>query len=272
MENKNIVNRPRYKDIDIIDPLHHVYLAKDLNTGEYFVKKVLDIYNIDIYRYLRGHIIEGVPRVFEYSEEDGQLTVIEELINGRQLSEMMEKNEVSAGDVPYFMLQLCGILEKLHSAFPPVVHRDIKPSNIIIDDHGKVHLIDFNASKFYKDRDSSDTVLLGTMGYAAPEQFGFQSSSPQTDIFSLGKVLGELTDAAPGKWDFSPLIRKCTEMDPEERYQSVADLRADIAETAGIPGYEYISHKRHSIKEMLLKVPGFRSRTPWKSAVAMVFY
>lgn len=272
MENQSNSKISRYKDIDIIDPVHHVYLAKDLKTGEYCVKKVMDIYNIDVYKFLHNHIIEGVPRVYDYSEEDGQLTVIEELITGRQLSDMIEKKEVSASFVPYIMTQLCEILEKLHSAKPPVVHRDIKPSNIIIDAHGKVYLIDFNASKFYRDKDSSDTMLLGTMGYAAPEQFGFQSSSPQTDIFAMGKVLEELSDAAPGCCDFSPLIKKCTAMDPEERYENVSELRYAIAETAGIPGYEKEYPAHHGLKWMLLQVPGFRSGKLWKAAIAVIFY
>ncbi len=272
MENKNASKISRYKDIDIIEPVHHVYLVKDLKTGEYFVKKVLDIYNIDVYKYLNHHIIEGVPRIYDYLEEDGQLTVIEELITGRQLSDMIEKKEVPASFVPYIMTQLCEILEKLHSAEPPVVHRDIKPSNIIIDAHGKVYLIDFNASKFYRDKDSSDTMLLGTMGYAAPEQFGFQPSSPQTDIFAMGKVLEELSDAAPDCCDFSPLIKKCTAMDPDERYENVSELRYAIAETAGIPGYKRKRPASHGLKWMLLQVPGFRSRTLWKAAIAVVFY
>lgn len=272
MENQSNSKTSRYKDIDIIDPVHHVYLAKDLNTGEYCVKKIMDIYNIDVYKYLNHHIIKGVPRVYDYLEEDGQLTVIEELITGSQLSDMIEKKEVSASFVPYIMTQLCEILEKLHSAEPPVVHRDIKPSNIIIDAHGNVHLIDFNASKFYRDRDSSDTMLLGTMGYVAPEQFGFQSSSPQTDIFAMGKVLEELSEAAPGCCDFSPLIKKCTAMDPDERYENVSELRYAIAETAGIPGYENRHPAHHGLKWMLLQVPGFRSGKLWKAAIAVIFY
>lgn len=90
------------------------------------------------------------------------------------------------------MYELCEILEKLHSANPPIVHRDIKPSNIIITNYDHVILLDFNAAKYFTDPNTSDTILLGTKGYAAPEQYGFGSSTPQTDIYAVGILLKEL--------------------------------------------------------------------------------
>lgn len=90
------------------------------------------------------------------------------------------------------MYDLCEILEKLHSVTPPIVHRDTKPSNIIITNYEHVVLLDFNAAKYFADTDTADTILLGTKGYAAPEQYGFGSSTPQTDIYALGILLKEL--------------------------------------------------------------------------------
>ena len=89
---------------------------------------------------------------------------------------------------------LCNILEALHSMTPPIIHRDIKPSNIIITSYNYAMLLDFNAAKQFSGQNESDTVLIGTPGYAAPEQYGFGSSSPKTDIYSLGIVLREMLD------------------------------------------------------------------------------
>lgn len=83
------------------------------------------------------------------------------------------------------MIMLCNILNALHSMTPPIIHRDIKPSNIIITSYNYAMLLDFNAAKQFSGQNESDTVLIGTPGYAAPEQYGFGSSSPkQTYILS----------------------------------------------------------------------------------------
>jgi hypothetical protein len=272
MKNTENFDLSLFDDIDIIDQSHRVYLVKHSETGKYFVRKALDVYNIDVYKYLREHTLPGVPRVYAYAEKDGQLIVIEELISGDLLSELAEEKRISADDVCDYMVKLCLILEKLHSVDPPLIHRDIKPSNIIVDGHGQVYLLDFNASKFYNGEKSRDTTLLGTTGYAAPEQYGFAQSSPQTDIYALGKVLEELSLAVPGCPDYSSLIKKCTAMDPEERYQTVMDLRAAIGAVSGKPEYGRNQHTGKEGAARLFKVPGFRSRTPWKMIVAVIAY
>ena len=76
----------------------------------------------------------------------------------------------------------------------PIIHRDIKPSNIMITEQNHVVLLDFNAAKLYTNASTNDTVLLGTKGYAAPEQYGFGSSSPQTDIYAIGVLIKEAAD------------------------------------------------------------------------------
>ena len=101
--------------------------------------------------------------------------------------------------IGHYMAGLCEILERLHAHNPPLIHRDLKPSNIIITSCGNVMLLDFNAARFYSGEPGreSDTRLLGTKGYAAPEQYGFGESSPQTDIYSIGRILQECVDALP---------------------------------------------------------------------------
>ena len=78
---------------------------------------------------------------------------------------------------------------------PAIIHRDIKPSNIIITAYNRAVLLDFNAAKYYSCQSTEDTVLLGTQGYASPEQYGFGSSSPQTDIYSMGILFRELLNS-----------------------------------------------------------------------------
>ena len=78
---------------------------------------------------------------------------------------------------------------------PPIIHRDIKPSNIIITAYNRAVLLDFNAAIYYSCQSTEDTILLGTQGYASPEQYGFGSSSPQTDIYSMGILFRELLNS-----------------------------------------------------------------------------
>lgn len=134
----------------------------------------------------------GIPRIIEYLEEDNRLILIEEYISGCSLQDMIDDGKLSLTDIFCYMLELCNILEILHAHSPAIIHRDIKPSNIIITNYNKAVLLDFNAAKYYSEQEK-DTMLLGTQGYAAPEQYGFGASSPQTDIYSLGILLKEMT-------------------------------------------------------------------------------
>jgi serine/threonine protein kinase len=94
------------------------------------------------------------------------------------------------------MHQLCECLDSLHKLNPPIIHRDIKPENIIYHNN-KVTLLDFGIARFLDSKKSKDTLILGSVGYAAPEQFGFQQSNPQTDIYALGKLMNYLLNGFP---------------------------------------------------------------------------
>ena len=114
-----------------------------------------------------------------------------------------------------------------------IVHRDIKPENIIITDNATVKLIDFNASRVYKNECTADTVVLGTIGYASPEQFGITQSDARTDIFALGVLLNVmLTGVHPSeqlaKGRAGKIVLKCTQIDPNKRYQSVEELKYNL--------------------------------------------
>ncbi len=169
------------------------------------------------------------------------------------------------------MIDLCNILEKLHSLNPPLIHRDIKPSNIMITSYDRVVLLDFNAAKYCSsDADrTSDTVLLGTQGYAAPEQYGFKESSPQTDIYSLGIVLREATAAlAINTHNYDAIINKCTQMDPRKRYRSVKELKMALMRLLGTD----TENRSASFLFSYLLPPGFRTMTAWKMVIAIPTY
>lgn len=221
-----------YKIISALNEEHKVYLVQSALSGKVYVQKILDVYNIRVYEYLYRNPVAGIPRLINYYEDGNQLIVIEEYISGSSLQEKIDNSDLSVSDIRSYMIMLCNILEALHAMTPPIIHRDIKPSNIIITSYNYAMLLDFNAAKQFSGQNESDTVLIGTPGYAAPEQYGFGSSSPKTDIYSLGVVLREMLGSITPAFDIAPILQrlnliaeKCTQMTPAARYQSVAELK-----------------------------------------------
>lgn len=258
-----------YNIISTLNKEHKVYLVQSVHSDKIYVQKILDVYNIRVYEYLYNNPIPGIPQIINYYEQDNQLIVIEEYISGTSLQEKIDNFELSITDIKSYMLMLCNILEALHSLTPAIIHRDIKPSNIIITSYNYAILLDFNAAKQFSDSANSDTILLGTPGYAAPEQYGFGSSSPQTDIYALGIILKEMLGSLkyPNSLDcYERIVKKCTEMTPSSRYSSVTELKEALLSI----NTSNASNTRSSKTGLI--PPGFRSKTPWKMLLASIGY
>lgn len=259
-----------YKTIAVINEAHQIFLVQHQETKKVFVKKILDVYNADVYvRLFNNHII-GTPKIIDhFINDENKLIIIEEFISGCSLQEKIENQELTITDILSYMLDLCDILDKLHSQIPAIIHRDIKPSNVIISSYNRAVLLDFNAAKFYCAQATEDTTLLGTQGYAAPEQYGFGSSSPQTDIYSLGILIREMTASISY---YSPeihsIISKCTQINPAQRYISAKELRQDILALA------VNKDAKATLPVGFAKFipPGFRTKTPWKMFSASFGY
>lgn len=223
----------KYEFIESINDEHKVYLVKNIQDGCYYVKKVLDIYDKNIYELLLNNHFVGIPQVVEISEDNGQLTVFEKFISGKNLDEILnEERSFFDYEVKEIIIEICQILKQLNK-IAPVVHRDIKPSNIIINNDGP-YLIDFNTAKFVDKNKSRDTVLLGTEGYAAPEQYGFASSNMQTDIYALGILMKELATRNTSRLlskDLENIISRCTRLDPKDRFSNYDELIEALAPT-----------------------------------------
>ena len=125
-----------------------------------------------------------------------------EFIEGETLAEYLRQNGtpgLPAADVLGIADQLCDVLDYLHQRTPPIIFRDLKPSNIMVVDSGDLYLIDFGIARLFKPGQTQDTVLAGTAGYAAPEQYGKSQTTVQSDIYSFGATLHELlTGEDPG--------------------------------------------------------------------------
>lgn len=260
-----------YKTIATINSEHKVYLVQHQESRKIYVKKILDVYNLHIYEYLQKHCITGIPGIYDIYEENNQLTVIEEYISGTSLQEIADTGALTIDLMIQIMCELCDTLENLHSLNPPIIHRDIKPSNLILTPYHHAVLIDFNAAKYWTGQGNTDTILLGTKGYAAPEQYGFGSSTPQTDIYALGILLKELSSALPAPISiFDSIINKCTQMNPSDRIENVHKLKAEIQKIK-----RQRTGKPKLFRSDLWKgflPPGFRTKTPWKALTASTIY
>lgn len=220
-----------YRELTVLDEKKNIVLVQDIRNSELCVKKTLDIYSRDVYEQLTSVRIEGVPAVKECVADDGKLIVVEEYVQGRSLKQVLDEQGLLNEEQAYeIAVQLVDILVRLHQLEPAIVHRDIKPSNIIIEKNGHVNLIDFNAARHVNADKNEDTRMLGTVYFAAPEQFGFGQSDERTDIYGLGATInyimtGDKPGAGIAECRFSDILKKCLMVDAKDRYQSAEELR-----------------------------------------------
>ena len=220
-----------YRELTVLDEKKNIVLVQDRRNSELCVKKTLDIYSRDVYEQLASVRIEGVPAVKECVADDGKLIVVEEYVQGRSLKQVLDEHGLLNEEQAYeIAVQLVDILVRLHQLEPAIVHRDIKPSNIIIEKNGHVNLIDFNAARHVNADKNEDTRMLGTVYFAAPEQFGFGQSDERTDIYGLGAtinyiMIGDKPGAGIAECRFSDILKKCLMVDAKDRYQSAEELR-----------------------------------------------
>lgn len=186
-----------------------------------YVRKRLPFANLP-YRKLQKLACPYLPHIYFVAENDYETIIIEEYIQGSNLQELLDNGTVFADEqVRNMGVHLCDALIALHEA--EILHRDIKPSNIMQTNDGRIKLVDFGAARIVRDG-SQDTRLLGTPGFAPPEQFGFATTDKRSDIYALGKTLQALVGNNAGQ-QLLEIINKCTELDPERRLASAEELR-----------------------------------------------
>lgn len=189
----------------------------------------------------------ALPRIFDIVENEESIFIIADYIEGVSLDKELERGVCfEEKQVITWTRQICNVLAYLHEFSPnPIIYRDMKPSNIMVTPQGSVKLIDFGIAREYKKGSDSDTLYIGTRGYAAPEQYGAAQTSAVSDIYSLGVTLHHLlTGKNPNTPPFEvkpireynqnlsekmeEIIAHCVRVNPHERYQSVFELLRDL--------------------------------------------
>ena len=180
----------------------------------------------EVYRMLLHVSCSNLPKIMEVGEKDGMTVLLEEYVQGDTLRDILEGGLLTVTEAKQTARQLCSALWVLHSR--GVVHRDVKPDNVIIRGKEAV-LIDFDASRIYKSAIQEDTQILGTTGYAAPEQYGLSQSDGRADIYALGVLLnimltGEHPSRKLASGRMGRIVQRCTMVSPEKRYKNILHL------------------------------------------------
>lgn len=196
-------------------------------------KLIIKKYNtfVDAYKKLLHVENENLPIVYEVLQDENGTIVLEEFVDGTTVAEILETGLYTESGACDLILQICNGLKVLHGY--GMVHRDIKPENIMVDNNGKVKIIDFDVARTIKENADRDTVIMGTIGYAAPEQFGIAQSDERADIYAIGVLLNVvLTGEHPSKNMYGGKLRrvieKCTRLNPNKRFQSVEELEKKL--------------------------------------------
>lgn len=185
----------------------------------------------------------NLPSIIDVIDTEDSFIIIMDYIEGNSLNRALDEFGAQPQEnVIAWAKQLCDVLGYLHSRNPAIIYRDMKPANIMLKPDGNVTLIDFGTAREFKEKNLADTTCLGTVGYAAPEQFGgMGQTDARTDIYCLGATLYHLVtgmNPCEPPYEIKPIrqinpalssgleriIMKCTQRDPNDRYQSAAEL------------------------------------------------
>ena len=208
--------------------------------GELFIKKSISKEYVEIYTRLKTLQNKNVVGIYDIlPDKNGQYAVIEEFADGVSIYDAAQKRSFSPEEIRLFAAEICSGVSALHSL--GIIHRDITYNNVIITKYGEIKLLDFDISRLYKKDSKADTVIMGTPGFAAPEQYGFLQSGETADIYAVGALMAfmlEHCDGAAKGSELSYIAQKCMKFQPELRYKSADSLRKAILS----------ADKRHSTK------------------------
>lgn len=271
-----------YQDFGKLTQKDHIHLVRHRATGKICVKKQLESMQKEVQEFRRSNPCEYFPKVYEIVEDNENVWLIEEYIEGMNLEEYMMGEALEEERAAAIAIQIGQGLKRLHDYQPMIIYRDLKPENIMITPEGNVKLIDFDISRKYQEGKLRDTELLGTVGYAAPEQFGYFQTDNRTDIFAFGLVFnamltGDFSAHNLAKGKYEKLIQKCIELNPDDRYQKMDEILKELepekqmsSENRSVRKKEFpVRENRNAASWML---PGFRTRTPWKMMLAGMTY
>jgi len=198
----------------------------------------------------------NLPQVIDFFEDQGRAYLVMEFIWGESLEKRIEKarSPLMEREVLQWAVQVCDVLNYLHTRQPPIIFRDLKPSNVMVNNAGVVKLVDFGIARTYKEDKLQDTIALGSENYAAPEQWGQAQTDPRSDIYGLGATMYHLLANMPPSPAFLPsepaplntlngavssetvqIVSKAMARERSDRYSSAQEMKTILLNC--LPGY-----------------------------------
>lgn len=248
-----------------------VYLARDTRLGRRVALKEMNSLSLsDADRQIAAQLFErearmlaqldhpGLTKIWDYFQEDERVFLVMEYVSGQTLRDLLLRHGcLPEPFVRGCAVQLCTVLAYLHQRRPPVIFRDLKPANVMVvapsgdpqadmlaEDLSSLtfKLIDFGIARFFNPDQTGDTMVIGTPGYAAPEQYGQGQTDQRSDIYALGATMfALLSGQSPGMIlpalpqvarhvspEMARIVARATAVEPNLRYQTVAELQRDL--------------------------------------------
>ena len=246
---------------NIIENLSKTSLLAEKDGIKYVLKMMLPEERA-IYETISDIRNENLAGVFGTLLLDGVNYAVVEYVEGLSVEEhILKYGKPDNAFIKRIIIEVCNGLSALHKN--NIVHRDITPANVIIDINGNAKIIDYGISRITDFDKTKDTQVLGTVGYAAPEQFGFTQTTAKADIYAVGVLINYLAEGAlPNEklteGPFKKTVLKCTQMEQNKRYNSVEEIESAMS-------------KSLKIKNFFNSIPGFSGPKPLKF-IAAFFY
>jgi Tol biopolymer transport system component len=261
---QEVLLKQRYRVLDLVGQggFGAVYKAEDTQFGNRLVAvktinlsmltaqqaiEATDAFNREVLL-LSGLTHPNLPRIYDHFTDKEHWYLVLDFIEGETLEQYLEKTQdgrLPREEVLDIGIQLCAVLDYLHTREPSIIFRDLKPANVMRTANGHLYLIDFGIARHFKPGQARDTMVLGSPGYAAPEQYGRAQTTPRADIYSLGALLHQLlTGNNPAQTPFrfallplqdqsvpdglQSLILRMVDVDANERPASIATVRQEL--------------------------------------------
>ena len=259
------VNQSQLWDFSLVSQIRkNLDLVQNKFTRQLMVRRISPAADYPVLQTLCRIKHRNLMEIYDVKTQDGVCISLCEYINGMTLDMRVEYYQPfdirSAKDI---LCQICDGLSQLH--INGIVHRDIKPGNVMITDDGTVKIIDYSISRLIKPEQRKDTTVLGTAGYASPEQFGFTQTNGKTDIYACGVLLnylltGKLPNEQLHQGPLTTVIQQCIEIDENKRFSSADELK------------KVLQGKKINRRRPFRPLPGFHSKHVFPKIITVFFY
>lgn len=259
------VNQSQLWDFSLVSQIRkNLDLVQNKFTRQLMVRRISPAADYPVLQTLCRIKHRNLMEIYDVKTQDGVCISLCEYINGMTLDMRVEYYQPfdirSAKDI---LCQICDGLSQLH--INGIVQRDIKPGNVMITDDGTVKIIDYSISRLIKPEQRKDTTVLGTAGYASPEQFGFTQTNGKTDIYACGVLLnylltGKLPNEQLHQGPLTTVIQQCIEIDENKRFASADELK------------KVLQGKKINRRRPFRPLPGFRSKHVFPKIITVFFY